>query len=58
MLAEQIAVTMTVADALDALGVPYAIGGSFASAVHGVMRATMDADLVADLLEQAFEEAA
>lgn len=49
MLAEQIAVTMTVADALDALGVPYAIGGSFASAVHGVMRATMDADLVADL---------
>ena len=28
---------------------PYAIGGSLASAVHGVMRATMDADLVADL---------
>jgi hypothetical protein len=49
MLAEPIAVTMMVADALDALGVPYAIGGSFASAVHGVMRATMDADLVADL---------
>jgi len=49
MLAEQIAVTMMVADGLDALGVPYAIGGSFASAVHGVMRATMDADLVADL---------
>jgi hypothetical protein len=49
MLAEPIAVTMRVADALDALGVPYAIGGSLASAVHGVMRATMDADLVADL---------
>ena len=49
MLAEQIAVTMMVADGLDALGVPYAIGGSFASALHGVMRATMDADLVADL---------
>ncbi|HEC35477.1 MAG TPA: hypothetical protein ENI39_02960 [Anaerolineae bacterium] len=49
MLAEQIAVTMMVADALDALDVPYAIGGSFASALHGVMRATMDADLVADL---------
>jgi hypothetical protein len=49
MLAEPIAVTMIVADALDALGVPYAIGGSLASAVHGVMRATMDADLVADL---------
>ena len=49
MLTEQIAATMAVADALDALGVTYAIGGSFASALHGVMRATMDADLVADL---------
>ena len=49
MLAEQIAVTMMVADALDALGVRYAISGSFASALHGVLRATMDADLVADL---------
>jgi hypothetical protein len=49
MLAEQIEVTMMVADALQALGVTYVIGGSFASAVHGVMRATMDVDLVADL---------
>jgi len=53
MLTEQIAVTLAVVDALEALDVPYAIGGSFASALHGVMRATMDADLVADLhLEQ------
>ena len=52
MLSEQIAVTMLVADALEALGVPYAIGGSFASALHGVMRATMDADLVADLRQE------
>jgi hypothetical protein len=49
MLTEQIAVTLAVVEALDAFGVPYAIGGSFASALHGVMRATMDADLVADL---------
>ena len=49
MLAESISVTLLVADALADLGVPYAIGGSLASAVHGVMRATMDADLVADL---------
>jgi hypothetical protein len=49
MLTEQIAATMAVAEALDALNVTYAIGGSFASALHGVMRATMDADLVADL---------
>ena len=49
MLAEPIAVTIVVTDALEALGVKYAIGGSLASAVHGVVRATMDADLVADL---------
>jgi len=49
MLAEPIAVTLLVADVLKALDVPYAIGGSLASAFHGVMRATMDADLVADL---------
>jgi hypothetical protein len=49
MLSEQIEVTLQVVEILEELGVPYAIGGSFASAVHGVMRATMDADLVADL---------
>jgi len=52
MLAEPLAVTRLVTDALNELGVPYAIGGSLASAVHGVMRATMDADLVALLIPQ------
>ena len=49
MLTEPIAVTTLVTDALEALSVTYAIGGSLASAVHGVMRATMDADLVAEV---------
>jgi hypothetical protein len=49
MLPEPVAVTLLVIEALDALGVPYLIGGSLASAVHGVARATADADLVADL---------
>lgn len=49
MLAESLAVALLVADALNGLGVRYAIGGSLSSAVHGVMRATMDADLIADL---------
>jgi hypothetical protein len=49
MLTEPLAVTMAVVEVLENLGVPYAIGGSLASALHGVMRATMDADLVADL---------
>jgi hypothetical protein len=34
---------------LDELGVRYHLGGSFASAIHGVPRQTMDADLVIDL---------
>ena len=49
MVAEPIGVTLAVIGALDALDVPYLIGGSLASALHGVIRATMDADLVADL---------
>ena len=49
MRTESISVALLVADALEALGVPYAIGGSLSSAIHGVMRATMDADIVADL---------
>ncbi len=34
---------------LDALRVPYLIGGSFASAVHGMARTTLATDIVADL---------
>jgi hypothetical protein len=49
MLAEPIAVTMLVTEAMSSLGAAYALGGSPASAVHGVTRATMDVDLVADL---------
>jgi hypothetical protein len=49
MLSEPVAVTLLVIEALEALDVPYLIGGSLASAVHGVARATVDADLVADL---------
>jgi len=46
---EPIAVTAAVTAALDALGVPYVIGGSIASAVHGVARATRDVDIIVDL---------
>jgi hypothetical protein len=38
-----------VVDALDALGVRYYIGGSVASSAHGVPRASIDADVIADL---------
>jgi hypothetical protein len=34
---------------LDSLGVPYLVGGSFASSIQGVARLTQDADFVVDL---------
>jgi len=49
MLPEPLAVALLVGEALEALGVPYLIGGSLASAAHGMARSTLDADLVADL---------
>lgn len=36
-------------DALEALSVPYLLGGSFASSIHGEARATRDADLLVDM---------
>ena len=42
-------VVLHVIDVLQELGVRYHLGGSFASAIHGVPRQTMDADLVVDL---------
>ena len=49
MLPEPIAVTLQAANALEALGVLYFIGGSLASAIYGISRSTMDVDLIADL---------
>ncbi len=43
---------LPVIDALERLDVPYYVGGSLASSAHGVVRATFDADLVADLNAQ------
>ena len=45
-----VAALRPVADALDALGVRYYLGGSVASSAHGIARASLDADIVA-LLE-------
>ena len=54
MLPEPIAVTLQVIDALEQVGAAYVIGGSLASTIHGVVRTTLDTDIVADLnLQQA-----
>jgi hypothetical protein len=49
MLPEPIAVTLMVTEVLESMDVPYLIGGSLASSMYGIVRATMDADIVADL---------
>src|SRR5262245_20044520 len=38
---------LPVAEAFERLGVPYYIGGSVASSMHGVARSTIDIDIVA-----------
>jgi hypothetical protein len=42
-------VTLLVTQALENIGISYAVGGSLSSSLHGVMRSTMDVDIVADL---------
>lgn len=49
MLADPISVTLRVTDILDRLDVPYLIGGSLASTMHGLVRTTQDVDLIAEL---------
>ena len=49
MLPEPLVVTLQVIDALEQVGARYVIGGSLASTIHGVVRTTLDTDIVADL---------
>lgn len=42
-------ITLVVTKALEQIGIPYAVGGSLASSVHGVMRSTLHVDIVADM---------
>ena len=49
MLSEPLVVVARIAGVFDDLAVPYLVGGSLASSVYGVPRATQDVDLVADI---------
>jgi hypothetical protein len=42
-------ITLHVASVLERLGIPWLVGGSLASSLHGIPRATQDVDLVARL---------
>jgi hypothetical protein len=48
---ESVAVILDVVSRLETLGIPYVIGGSFASSVHGEARASADVDLLIELPE-------
>jgi hypothetical protein len=47
-LSEPLQITQLIADVFDRLDIPYLVGGSLASSLHGIPRATQDVDLVAD----------
>ena len=49
MQGEATRITLFVAQTLEQIGIPYAVGGSLASSLHGVMRSTLDVDIVADM---------
>ncbi|MBT9149206.1 MAG: hypothetical protein DDT27_00975 [Dehalococcoidia bacterium] len=49
VLPEPTRITQLVANILDRLQIPYFVGGSLASSLHGIPRATQDADIVADI---------
>ncbi len=49
MLPESVSVLMSVVMVFERLGIPYLVGGSMASALYGVARSTLDADIVADM---------
>lgn len=49
---EPLGVTLAVIEVLESLQIPYLIGGSLASTLHGVMRTTIDSDIVADVHPQ------
>jgi hypothetical protein len=46
---EPIEVTFKVTNVLEELGIPYLIGGSLASTLHGMVRTTQDSDIIAEM---------
>lgn len=48
---EPVSITLRVSHVLEELGVPYFIGGSFASTLYGMVRTTQDCDIITMLEE-------
>ena len=52
MQSESTRLILLVTQTLEQLEITYAVGGSLASSLHGVMRSTLDVDIVADMKMQ------
>lgn len=52
MLPEPLLVLQRLTQTFDALNIAYFVGGSVASSLHGIFRATQDIDFVADIREE------
>jgi hypothetical protein len=52
MQGDAIHVILLVTDVFEKMHIPYAVGGSISSSVHGVMRSTMDVDILADMRQE------
>ncbi len=46
---EPVEVTLKVTDVFEKLSIPYLIGGSLASTLHGMVRTTQDSDIIAEM---------
>jgi hypothetical protein len=53
-LAEPISVTQRIAQEFERCGIRYSVGGSLASSLHGIPRATNDVDMVARYHRKAY----
>ncbi len=49
LLAEPIQITQEIVEILEKFQIRYFIGGSLASSLHGIPRATQDVDIIADI---------
>lgn len=48
-LSEPVRITLAIIKVFNKLHIPYVVGGSLASSLHGIPRATQDVDIVADI---------
>jgi hypothetical protein len=49
---EPLEVTLRVTGVLEKLGIPYLIGGSLASTLHGLIRTTQDSDIITEMRKE------